>query len=180
MDKIQFTDSNDSITLIFSYSVAEKDRKNSVCSVFNKKMLEVSFPLSKGREFANIYELYDEVDKNINVTYNENTIVIIAKKLTPKLWPSFNKKEKVCKDSFARKVDVCERLYKKDEIVFDEKRSDAKDDSLFLDQIGRGTDDDGKRAALKSYYESGGVSLSTDWSTAKDKNFAEDRLKYSN
>jgi len=147
--------------------------KKEDCKIqINPTSLEVNINLGES-EYVLDLELCDEINPNQS-RYNilSTKIEIDLKKVNSARWPSLEKSESSEPQQWGSINTVSEEAPKKktakdwDKLSRDIEK-DTKDDgnlNTFFQEIFKGGDEDQRRAIEKSFYESGGTVLSTNWS----------------
>lgn len=168
---------NDSIIITFYVKNVEKEKLQVE---FNKRSVNVAFPSSPNAEYSyNLDPLFAEItpeDSNFKV-YGTKIEIVLKKKVSSK-WTSLESSEVKDHDSLgvksstfsypsSSKKSINWAKFKVDE---DDEKESAKD-SDFFEKLYKDVDDDTKRAMMKSYVESNGTVLTTNWDEAKQKKF---------
>lgn len=169
------------VVTIFAKSV----KKENIEIDFGKTSVHVSFPTVNGSEYNyNMDPLFGAIDpeKSDFTVYSTKIEITLVKEIKGK-WKSLeggNNAEVVVApaetvetttsglaypSSSKKKIDWAN--FKVDE---DEEES-AGGDNAFFQRLYDSVDDDTRRAMMKSYVESNGTVLTTDWSEAKGKTF---------
>jgi suppressor of G2 allele of SKP1 len=117
------------------------------------------------------YELWGSVvPSSMKVEVLSSKVEIkLAKKLAGEMWPRLEKGEEPQAAVKAKPAKNWDKI--EDEVDDDEQGKDAMG---FFQHLFAGADDDTRRAMMKSYVESNGTSLSTNWDEVKSKDFSKE------
>ncbi|KAG4301176.1 hypothetical protein PCANB_002473 [Pneumocystis canis] len=164
------------ITIILYAKSVDKD--TCKLELKEKSVLSVSFPLPNNKKSYTFQlpNLFDEVDVSLStMTIFNSKIELQLKKRLPQKWPTLEV-EKIDAQSFNSKDSTKINMYPssskygskdwdllaKTMVTDNQETGDAALNKLFQD-IYANADDDTKRAMMKSYIESNGTALSTNW-----------------
>lgn len=168
---------NDSVVItIFAKNIKEADLETS----FNKRGLHVSFPTGTGSEYTyNLEPLYDDIDAE-HSTYRvfSTKLEITLKKATSHKWPTLEASDMAAKKYDTPSADAplsyptsSKKAINWSDFKLEEDDTEEKNENEFFSQLYANTDDDSRRAMMKSYVESNGTVLTTNWDEAKAKTF---------
>lgn len=165
-----------------------KDVKRETLNIeYHENSVTVSFPSGPGTEYNyNLDPLYGGIDPNKSEHAVKSTkIEITLVKTTPGKWPSLERssslqavvnKQEPSIESINKHTPLEYPTSSKKSINWsnfsvDEEEEDTSDPNAFFAKLYKDVDDDTRRAMMKSYIESNGTELTTDWNDAKKKNF---------
>uniref|UniRef100_A0A7E4VKH5 SGS domain-containing protein n=1 Tax=Panagrellus redivivus TaxID=6233 RepID=A0A7E4VKH5_PANRE len=144
-------------------TIYEKNlEENEVKVHVEPKKLRVTY---KDKTLFNSSLLEDVVVDETTTVVKKNNIEIVLKKVTPKQWATIEDKEKDKQDAKAAPTDKWTAIAR--EADEDEEKEGGVD--KFFKTIFKDADDDTKRAIMKSYTESKGTVLSTNWKEISEK-----------
>lgn len=152
---------------------------------FDKRSLSVSFPSSEGAEYNyNLDPLYADIIGADSFSKVLSTkIEITLKKASPAKWvslegsynePTAPVQKNITADSSEPPLSYpssSKKAINWDAFKLEDDEEDEKNENDFFAKLYRDTDDDTRRAMMKSYVESNGTVLTTNWDEAKDKRF---------
>ena len=172
---------NDAVTI--TLYIKDTERKD-VSVEINKKSAGVTVQMEAGREYSMEWELYGEVvpEKSTYTVLRTKIEIRLVKAQTGASWRSLTADASDPADAaFSRPVPPSEAPTSSkngpknwDKIVEDfeaeepKPEGDAALDALFKQIFANGTDEQ-RRAMVKSYTESGGTVLSTNWDDVKNR-----------
>lgn len=174
--------SNDDV-IITIYAKNIKEDKLKVH--FESKSVSISFPSANGSEYNyNLDPLYSEirVEESRFKIYSTKLEISLRKSIAGK-WPSLEKEETLTNNGNSNNKGRQEELHaaypsssrKKIDWsnfkVEDETENDGGEPNQFFQQIFKDMDEDSRRAMMKSYVQSNGTVLTTNWEEARDKEF---------
>lgn len=151
--------------------------KNACREEFRKKSVSISFPLPVTQEnyTFELSHLFDEIDTSLSTfTVYNSKIELELKKQYPGKWSTLetnisdtqtinkNPPKSNMYPSSSKHGSKDWDLLAKTMVIEKEETGDAALNKLFQ-EIYAGADDDTKRAMMKSYIESNGTALSTNW-----------------
>lgn len=163
---------NDNVTITI---YAKNIEKNQVHTDFTPNSVLISFPSSGNSEYHfNLDPLFGIIDEAMSsFKVYATKIELTLKKLTPGKWTSLegsetsfiaeNKAEKGLSYPSSSKRAIDWSSFKVND--------DAEESEDFFAKLYKDVDEDTRRAMMKSYVESNGTVLTTDWSEAKLKTF---------
>lgn len=169
-----FSDLGEFVIVTFDTPV---ESKKCEC-ITNINKMEINIPISKTKDYSNNFILFDEVENNPEIYNASEKLVIKLKKKKNQHWTQFEKYKTNSKDSFSKKDSTFDHIVKSREDI---EKIEKKDDiNFFFQDVFSGGDEDSKRAMMKSYQESNGTCLSTDWKESKNKDYVKESEKYRN
>jgi len=170
---------NDAVTI--TLYVKSHDRRD-VSVEFEKRTASVTIKMADNHEFSMEWELFDEIvpEKSTYSTLNTKVELRLVKAHPGAQWRTLT--EDAADDSSASRPTPpssaptsskngpkdWDKLVKEAEAEEPEPKGDEALDALFKQIFANGTDDQ-RRAMIKSYTESGGTVLSTNWEEVKQK-----------
>lgn len=174
MPSYTFVDFGEHIVITYDVQI---DSKKCECEVSGNNF-EITIPLTKNKSHSENLILYDDVEDALEIYNACDKLVIKLKKKNNSVWPRLLKFEQKEKDFFSSKISKFDHINKSREKI---EKKEHKDDLnfFFQDIFGQG-DEDSKRAMMKSFQESNGTCLSTDWKESKNKDYKEESKKYIN
>lgn len=170
--------SNDKVIItIYAKGVKESDVEFKA----DESSVLISFPTAAGSEYQfEINPLFSIIDPQASAfkVYSTKIEVSLKKKLAVK-WPSLARAEEVNSSSAELLTTNKPLSYptssKKainwSSFDFQDEEEDYKSETDFFAQLYKNTDDDTRRAMMKSYVESNGTVLTTNWEEARAKKF---------
>ncbi|KAI5953740.1 SGT1 [Candida theae] len=162
---------NDEI-IITIYAKSVKEEKLNVN--FEAESVSISFPGANGSEYNyNLDPLYAEIEvAESKYKLYSTKLEITLKKKAPGKWSSLEK-EQASKtqeeaDATAYPTSSKKKINWNNFKVDDDKDGEQKD---FFQTLFKGMDEDSRRAMMKSYVQSNGTVLTTNWEEARNKEF---------
>lgn len=170
-------------------TIYAKNVKQETLSIeFGNKSVTVSFPSSPGSEYNyNLDPLYDEIDQEKSTYKIYGTkIEITLVKLNKIKWASLEGSEDSNSTNFipisTNETDEIKnpaltypsssrKAVNWDKFNVNDDEEEEKTEHSFFENLYKDVDDDTKRAMMKSYVQSNGTVLTTNWADAKDKEF---------
>jgi len=128
-------------------------------------------------DYDTIYTLYDEINPSESSYKVLSTKVEIrlVKKVPDVQWPRLEQAIGEDEDTTQKKKSV-QKNWDRIEIPADEEEDNQDDDVMgFFKKIFADADDDTRKAMMKSYQESGGTALSTNWQDVSSKNYKNNK-----
>lgn len=163
--------SNDEI-IITIYAKNVKEEKLNVS--FEADSVSISFPGANGSEYNyNLDPLYAEinVEESKYKLYSTKLEITLKKKVANK-WPSLEKEQGSVTqeeaDATAYPTSSKKKINWNNFKVDDDKEGEQKD---FFQTLYKDMGEDARRAMMKSYVQSNGTVLTTNWEEARDKEF---------
>lgn len=142
---------------------------------FEENSVSISFPGVNGSEYNyNLEPLYAEIDvAESRYKLYSTKLEITLKKKTPSKWPSLEKEQGTSTqedktDAAAYPTSSKKKINWNSFKVDDDKDGEQKD---FFQTLFKDMDEDSRRAMMKSYVQSNGTVLTTNWEEAKNKEF---------
>lgn len=142
---------------------------------FEENSVSISFPGVNGFEYNyNLEPLYAEIDvAESRYKLYSTKLEITLKKKTPSKWPSLEKEQGTSTqedktDAAAYPTSSKKKINWNSFKVDDDKDGEQKD---FFQTLFKDMDEDSRRAMMKSYVQSNGTVLTTNWEEAKNKEF---------
>ncbi|CAK9439669.1 uncharacterized protein LODBEIA_P37690 [Lodderomyces beijingensis] len=172
-----YQSSDDVIITIYAKKINEDKLKVH----FEKDSVSISFPIASGSEYNyNLDPLSGEIDVDASKfkVYSTKMEVVLKKKRAEK-WPSLERSEEKAaetkdapaQDSVAAYPSSSRKKVNWDKFNVDEGKDDDADSNQFFQKIFKDMDDDSRRAMMKSYVQSNGTVLTTNWDEAQNKEF---------
>ncbi|KAG2732935.1 hypothetical protein G9P44_003925 [Scheffersomyces stipitis] len=178
--------SNNDVTITI-YAKNVKEDKLQV--LFKEKSVAVSFPSSANSEYNyNLDPLYSQIDtdKSRYKVYGTKVEITLVKKASKK-WPTLEASgveveevqdatEEAEDNDEVRKAALSYPSSSKKAVNWanfkvNEDEEEDKGENSFFTKLYEDVDDDTRRAMMKSYVQSNGTVLTTNWAEAKDKEF---------
>ncbi|AOA62356.1 Cochaperone protein [Komagataella phaffii CBS 7435] len=159
----------------------KKIDKSSLKVDFAKDSLEVSFPLpDSGEDYTyKIEKLFAKIDPSqSSYTVFGTKLELTLQKIEPIQWNSIEFDQQRQPSTTHEESTLAYPSSSKKKIDWSKLGDDedeAKDDQspdAFFQQLYKNADDDSKKAMMKSFIESGGKSLSTNWDNVENKDFS--------
>lgn len=166
--------SQQEVHLIFFVKTNSSD---SVKLEIEQSSLTINAKTTTNSDFINTVHLLYQVDPT-HSTYSvkPNKVEVILKKIEPSIWntlePSKLPDSKPTYPSSSKKAKDWDKLNREfdEELKKDKPEGEAALNELFK-QIYENSDEDTRRAMIKSYQTSGGTVLSTNWGEVKEKDY---------
>lgn len=172
--------SNDNVTITIYAKNVKEDRFQIQ---FQKRSVAVTFPSSASSEYSyNLDPLYSEIDteQSSYKLYGTKVEIYLVKKTTTK-WPTLESTG----DDIEITPSTQENEGKNEPLAYPSSSKkainwanfsvddDDKDEgeNAFFSNLYKNVDDDTRRAMMKSYVQSNGTVLTTDWKEAKGKEY---------
>jgi suppressor of G2 allele of SKP1 len=123
------------------------------------------------------FDLWAAIDpaKSTHEVLSSKIEVRLAKAQPGVQWPSLVKEEAGGADA-GRPTQTKKQEKNWDKIDVDDDDEQGKDAMGFFQSLFAGADDDTRRAMMKSYVESNGTSLSTNWDEVKARDFSKEDI----
>ncbi|ANZ75088.1 BA75_02851T0 [Komagataella pastoris] len=159
----------------------KKIDKSSLNVDFGKDSLEASFPLpDSGENYTyKIEKLFAQIDPSkSSYTVFGTKLELTLQKIEPIQWNSIELDQQTQPSTTHEESTLAYPSSSKKKIDWSklgDEEDEAKDDQspdAFFQQLYKNADDDSKKAMMKSFIESGGKSLSTNWDNVENKDFS--------
>jgi len=170
--------------IITIYAKNIKEQKLQVN--FKASLVNVSFPSSATSEYSyNLEPLFAEIDSEKSTFRIYSTkLEITLKKKEPRKWPNLEASENIgdiiasnsIEESTTKRSGLAYPTSSKKSINWsafkiNDDDDNEKSENEFFAQLYKDTDDDTRRAMMKSYIESNGTVLTTNWEEAQNKKY---------
>lgn len=169
---------SDSVVItIFAKNIKEQELQVN----FSSSGVSITFPTGAGSEYNyNIEPLFDDII-TLESSYRVfgTKLEVTLKKVTSQKWPTLESSDQAATPSASHSSEgpLSYPTSSKKAVNWasfkleDEEDAEGKNESEFFSQLYANTDDDSRRAMMKSYVESNGTVLTTNWDEAKAKTF---------
>lgn len=169
---------NDSVVItIFAKNIKEPELQVK----FSTSGVSITFPTGAGSEYNyNIDRLFDDIN-TLESSYRVfgTKLEVTLRKATSQKWPTLEASNQAATPiaSHSSEAPLSYPTSSKKAVNWanfkleDDDDGEGKNESEFFSQLYANTDDDSKRAMMKSYVESNGTVLTTNWDEAKAKKF---------
>lgn len=161
--------SSEIIITIYAKNITEEELRVE----FGTESVHISFPNGPSSDYNyDLDPLFGEIspyESNYKI-FGTKLEIILVKKNEIK-WSTLEKSIEVIEDNEASKYPSSSKKnvnWSKFQVQDEETNEDP---NAFFTKLYEGTDEDSKRAMMKSYIESNGTILTTNWKDAKDKTF---------
>lgn len=138
---------------------------------YHDNSVSVSFPNGPGSEYNyNIEPLYESIDpSNCNHVVKSTKLEINLAKKTSKKWPSLE--SSTTEAAQIVYPNSSKKAINWSNFQVDSEEPESSDPNDFFAKLYKDVDDDTRKAMMKSYIESNGTVLTTDWNEAANKKF---------
>lgn len=180
VDKVrkEFFETDSTVTVSIYIKKVPKD---SFKIDFLPRSVEFEFKTPSGSDYMyEIDNLVGEiVPKECSYTIFGTKIELVLEKKEKGLWKSLQGAEQAAKDEAEKVLSYPSSATKKIDWALVDKEyknleEDEEDDMKLFKEIYKGADDDTRRAMMKSYIESNGTALSTNWDEVSKKKYEID------
>lgn len=157
---------------VFIAIYAKNVPREQVKVEFSPRTVHLSFPLGSGSEYVYTADpLFAQIDptKSKYTVYGLKIEIELVKS-TPAQWDSLHGEETTIKNTVHLYPTSSKKGTNWNSMTIDED-AQSEDPEDFFNKLYKDVDDDARRAIKKSYIESNGTVLTTNWDEAKQKTF---------